>query len=163
MNATGLSLVSCPWLVIMCSLYNVRKKSYKWMLILVRLSACVHPSACLSVFFNSRTTWGIFTKFDICIKLMEPLQIHIFQYPIYLSIWLSVCLCPSVRPSIRSSLRPSIHLSVCLSVCVWLYSPLLNLGHFFSFLILFTVGRTPMTGDQPVARPPPIHRTTQTE
>jgi hypothetical protein len=30
----------------------------------------------------------------------------------------------------------------------WLYSPLLGLGHFFSFLILHTVGRTPWTGDQ---------------
>jgi hypothetical protein len=28
---------------------------------------------------------------------------------------------------------------------------------FFSFLILYTVGRTPWTGDQPVARPLPAH------
>jgi hypothetical protein len=34
---------------------------------------------------------------------------------------------------------------------------------FFSFLILYTVGRTPWTGDQPVERPLPIHRTTQTQ
>jgi hypothetical protein len=33
-----------------------------------------------------------------------------------------------------------------------------DLGHFFSFLILYTVGRTPWTGDQPVARPLPAHR-----
>jgi hypothetical protein len=33
----------------------------------------------------------------------------------------------------------------------------------FSFLILYTVGRTPWTGDQPVARPLPTHRTTQTQ
>jgi hypothetical protein len=38
---------------------------------------------------------------------------------------------------------------------------LLNLGRFVSFLILYTVGRTPWTGDQPVARPLPTHRTTQ--
>jgi hypothetical protein len=44
-----------------------------------------------------------------------------------------------------------------------LYSPLLGLGRFFSFLILYTVGTIPWTGDQPVARPLPIHRTTQTE
>jgi hypothetical protein len=37
---------------------------------------------------------------------------------------------------------------------------LLDLGYFFSFLILYTVGRTPWTGDQPVARPLPTHRTT---
>jgi hypothetical protein len=29
--------------------------------------------------------------------------------------------------------------------------------HFFSFLIVHTVGRTPGTGDQPVARPLPAH------
>jgi hypothetical protein len=40
---------------------------------------------------------------------------------------------------------------------------LLDLGRFFSFLILYTVGRTPWTGDQPVARPLPAHRTTQTQ
>jgi hypothetical protein len=31
------------------------------------------------------------------------------------------------------------------------------------FLDLYTVGRTPWTGDQPVARPLPTHRTTQTQ
>jgi hypothetical protein len=37
---------------------------------------------------------------------------------------------------------------------------LLDLGRFFSFLILYTVGRTPWTKDQPVTRPMPTHRTT---
>jgi hypothetical protein len=32
---------------------------------------------------------------------------------------------------------------------------------FFSFVILYTVGKTPWTGDQPVARPLLTHRTTQ--
>jgi hypothetical protein len=41
-------------------------------------------------------------------------------------------------------------------------SPPLWLGCFFSSLILYTVGRTPWTGNQPVARLLPIHRTTQT-
>jgi hypothetical protein len=39
----------------------------------------------------------------------------------------------------------------------------LDPGRFFSFLILYTVGRTPWTGDQPIARPLPTHRTTQTQ
>jgi hypothetical protein len=34
---------------------------------------------------------------------------------------------------------------------------------FFSFLILYTVGRTPLTGDQPVARPLPTHRRVKTQ
>jgi hypothetical protein len=33
----------------------------------------------------------------------------------------------------------------------------------FGFLILYTVGRTPWTGDQPVAMPLPVHRITQTQ
>jgi hypothetical protein len=45
-----------------------------------------------------------------------------------------------------------------LSIYLWLYSPLLDLDRFSSFLILYTVGR-----DQPVARPLPTHRTTQTQ
>jgi hypothetical protein len=40
---------------------------------------------------------------------------------------------------------------------------LLGLGRVYSFLIFFTVGRTPWTGDQPVARPLPVHRTAQTQ
>jgi hypothetical protein len=47
-----------------------------------------------------------------------------------------------------------------LLLLLWLYSPLLGLDRFFSFLVLYTVDRTPWTGDQPVARPLPTHRKT---
>jgi hypothetical protein len=50
-----------------------------------------------------------------------------------------------------------------LSSSLWLYNPLLGLGRVFSFLILHTVGRTPWTGDQPVARPLPVYRGTKTQ
>jgi hypothetical protein len=40
-----------------------------------------------------------------------------------------------------------------------LYSPL-DLGSFFSFLILYTLDGTPLMGDQPGARTLPIYRTT---
>jgi hypothetical protein len=49
-----------------------------------------------------------------------------------------------------------------LSLYLWLDSPSLDLGRFFSFLILFTVGMTPWAGDQSVGSPPHAHRTTQT-
>jgi hypothetical protein len=39
---------------------------------------------------------------------------------------------------------------------------LVDLGRFFSFLILYTVGTTLWMGDQFVARPVPTHKTTQT-
>jgi hypothetical protein len=54
------------------------------------------------------------------------------------------------------------YLSIYLTVCGCTVL-LLDLGSFFCFLILYTVGRTPWTGDQPVARPLPTHRTAQTQ
>jgi hypothetical protein len=44
-----------------------------------------------------------------------------------------------------------------------LYSPLLDFCRFFSFLILYTVGRIPQMGDQPAARPLPTQNNTNTE
>jgi hypothetical protein len=49
------------------------------------------------------------------------------------------------------------------TLLLWLYTLLLGLGRFFSFLIPYTVGRTPWTGDQPVANPLPTYWTTQTQ
>jgi hypothetical protein len=40
---------------------------------------------------------------------------------------------------------------------------LVDLGRFFSFLIMYTVDRTPWMGDQSVARLLPTHRTIQTQ
>jgi hypothetical protein len=39
----------------------------------------------------------------------------------------------------------------------------LDVGRSFSFLILYTVGRTPWKEDQAVARPLPTHRIAQTQ
>jgi hypothetical protein len=50
---------------------------------------------------------------------------------------------------------------IVLVLLLWLYSPLLGLGHFFSFSILNTAGRTPWTADQPIVGPLPAYRTTQ--
>jgi hypothetical protein len=47
-------------------------------------------------------------------------------------------------------------------IYLWLYSPLLGLGHFFSFFIFYTVCRTPWTGDQLVTRPLPTYRRAKT-
>jgi hypothetical protein len=47
------------------------------------------------------------------------------------------------------------------SIYLWLYSPLLDFDRFFSFLILYTVARTPWTGDQLIPRPLHTHSTTQ--
>jgi hypothetical protein len=49
-----------------------------------------------------------------------------------------------------------------LLIYLWLYSPCGNLP-LFQFHNLYTVGRTAWMGDQPVARPLPTHKTTQTQ
>jgi hypothetical protein len=47
-----------------------------------------------------------------------------------------------------------------LSIYLWLCN-LCGPWPLFQFLNLYTVGRTPWTVDQPIARPLPTHRTTQ--
>jgi hypothetical protein len=37
----------------------------------------------------------------------------------------------------------------CSLLSIWLYTPMLDLGRFFSFFILYTVGMTPWTGNSP--------------
>jgi hypothetical protein len=66
--------------------------------------------------------------------------------------------------TVLATFSPPFLSDVCLSLSLslWLYSTL-DLGRFFSFLILHTIGRTPWMGDQPVARPLLAHRTTQTQ
>jgi hypothetical protein len=87
---------------------------------------------------------------------------YFYEETIYLSIYLSVYLsiCLSIYLSLCLSIYPSIYLS--LSVCLWLYSPGGPWPH-FQFINLYTVSRTSWTGDQPVARPLPTHRATQTQ
>jgi hypothetical protein len=73
-----------------------------------------------------------------------------------------------VSKNVISTYLPT-YLIICLSVCLVYLAIhgsivlLLNLGRFFRFLIMYTVGRTPWTGDQPVARPLPTqNKRTQT-
>jgi hypothetical protein len=90
-------------------------------------------------------------------KALISLRIYLPTYlPIYLSTHPSIYIFfrPSVPPSIRPSILPYIYLPMSLQnfVVPW---PL------FRSLILHAVGWTPWTGDQPIARPQPIHRTKQ--
>jgi hypothetical protein len=59
------------------------------------------------------------------------------------------------KPEYEVGVITTVHLSMALQSFV-------GPCRFFSFLNLNTVGRTPWAGDQPVARPLPTHRTTQT-
>jgi hypothetical protein len=81
-------------------------------------------------------------------------------------LWLG-CVCRSARSDLRDAEfeEPSVFLAVFHFIqSSMLYSPLLGPGLFFSFVFFFyTDGRTSWTSDQPVARPLPTHRTTQTQ
>jgi hypothetical protein len=48
-----------------------------------------------------------------------------------------------------------------LHISIYGSAALVDVGCFFSFLTLYTVGMTPWKGDQPVLRPLPTYRTTQ--
>jgi hypothetical protein len=50
----------------------------------------------------------------------------------------------------------------CVFIYLWLYSPC-GPWPLFQFFNLYTVGRTPCKGNQPVARPLSTHRKTQTQ
>jgi hypothetical protein len=107
----------------------------------VCMSICI--SICLSVYLS------------VCLSVCLSIYLSI-----YLSICLSVCLCMYV--CICMYLSVCLCMYVCIYVCIYL---LLFVGPWplFSFLLFYTVGSTPRTGDQPVARPLPAHRTAQTQ
>jgi hypothetical protein len=59
--------------------------------------------------------------------------------------------------------RACMHIYTRAFIQLRLYSPLLDLDRFFSFLISYTVGRSPWTGDQYVARLLPAYGIAQTQ
>jgi hypothetical protein len=74
--------------------------------------------------------------------------------------------CVVARPVVRTQVGNQCRgvILPTLSIYLRLYSPLVDLGSYFSFLIFFyTVGRTVWTADQPVARPLPTQDNTNTE
>jgi hypothetical protein len=133
------------------------------------LSVCL--SICLSIYLSICPSVCLSVCLSIClsVRLSVCLSIYLSIYlPIYLSIclsvYLSICLSIylsiylSVRLSICLSISLSVRLSICLSIYLSIYlsmtlQPFLGPWSFFSFLIFYTVGRTSLTGDQPITRP----------
>jgi hypothetical protein len=82
-----------------------------------------------------------------------------------------VCQCPSlpyfrISQSVSQSWLSQSKEGNCkalISIYLWLYSPFVGPWPLVQYFILYTVVRTPWTGDQPIARPLPTHRTTQTQ
>jgi hypothetical protein len=127
---------------------------------------------------QARVTTG-YVIIYVVVQFIRPLSLSVFVH-------LTLFLCPHFAPlslSFPMSLNIIflfINLSTCLSLyctsiipfclpsvsdylSIYLYSPSWGLGRFFSFLILYTFGGTPWTGNQPVVRPLPTHRTSQTQ
>jgi hypothetical protein len=63
----------------------------------------------------------------------------------------------------RENLKSHTYISHHSFIHEWFYSPLLGPGRLLSFVIVYTVSRTPWTGDQPVASPLTTHGTAQTQ
>jgi hypothetical protein len=152
------------------------------------LSACL--SACLSIYLTTYVSIYLSVYLSVYLSLSIYLSIHppihpssylsiylstiylsIYYLSIYLlSIYLSIYYLSIYYLSIYLSICLSIYLSVCLSVYLSIY--LFNYPCLYSccglwllsqFLNLHTVGTSPWTVNQHVARPLPTHRTTQTQ
>jgi hypothetical protein len=74
------------------------------------------------------------------------------------------------KNQLHSSLRTTLKITAIIRKSTWCLftygftAPLfLDVGRYFSFLILYTNGRTTWTGDQPATRPLTTHRTTQSQ
>jgi hypothetical protein len=70
----------------------------------------------------------------------------------------------ALGPIIRlGSPTDNVYLSICLSNYLWLYSPFRAQAFYLVPQSFFTDGRTLWSSDQPVTRPLPKHRATQTQ
>jgi hypothetical protein len=72
---------------------------------------------------------------------------------------LMIILCQVINQNLLATLSTHMAPFLFLSVALQPFGPWL----IFSFLTLYTVSRTPWTGDQPIARPLPTHDNTNTE
>jgi hypothetical protein len=92
-----------------------------------------------------------------CFHYTHLVLIGKYAWATYLPTYLPTCLpaCLSAYLSIY------VYLSLYLSMALQFF--FVGPWPLFTFWILDTVGRTPWTGDEPVARPLPMYRTTQTQ
>jgi hypothetical protein len=78
------------------------------------------------------------------------------------AIWPTITRYKNLITEFTSIINQSENLSIYLSIYIWLYSTC-GPWPLYQFLNIYTVGSSPWTGDQPVARPLPTDRTTQTQ
>jgi hypothetical protein len=117
-------------------------------------STSIYLSVCLSIYLSIYLSVGLSICLSICLSVYLSICLSIFL-SVYLSIYLSIYI------SIYLSICLSVYLSVYLSIYLQYFCCTLAIS--FSSLILYTVGWTTWTGDQPVTRPLPTHRTTETQ
>jgi hypothetical protein len=119
---------------------------------------CWHPVQCFFMTMRDRTHI-LFENFNCELfdhppysLNLAPSDYHLFTYEKnwlwseYLSWW--------KVPKRGWTHRPQTSLT---SIYLWLYSYFVTHWPIFSFFIFYTLGRSPWTGDEPVARPLPAH------
>jgi hypothetical protein len=111
--------------------------------------------------------WDQYFSYRMCSCLSQGIKfLHLFDNMLVGCI-LDVLHVISNQPRASRSVSLSINCRpvdsfIFCSICLWLYSPC-GPWTLFQFLNLYTVGTIPCTGDQPIARPLPTHRTSQTQ
>jgi hypothetical protein len=148
--------------------YHTRRISLWEMLISIALTCCTpstpsYPHPCLACFPLLRTT-RTQREIPVTNRLIQRIKDLVYSFCVFetrnatviSSQWRNTR-CPKRITVLALPASSFMDASISLSLSLWLYSPF-NLGRFFSL-----VGRTPWTGDQPVARPLHTHRTTQTQ
>jgi hypothetical protein len=126
-----------------------------------------HSDCCLATTYKHLSCCCVTLSKKVFIALLPSSTRYNMNFPATTTTAAYICnFLATIRITTVSQSRPTISesgsiltLSRALSLSLWLYSPL-DLGGFFSFLMLYTDSKTPWTGDQPVARPLPTHRTT---
>jgi hypothetical protein len=101
------------------------------------------------------------------VKLTTPIDLVPWLIMVELYLHSAICLhdiVPNYVVEYRNNFTLLLRVNpISSSIYLGLYRPFVGSWSIFGFLILHTVGRTLWTGDQPVARPLPTHRATQTQ
>jgi hypothetical protein len=112
----------------------------------------IYSSIYLSIYLSIYVSMYLSTRLSTRLSIYPSTRLST-RLSIYLPTCLSVSLCLSVLQTVHPSIHPSIYLCSCCSP-VGAYG-ICEMLRFTSVSQLKTIGRTPWTGDQPVAMPLP--------
>jgi hypothetical protein len=158
-----------PWDKLLYSLFSSLNPSFHWRFI----SGEFQFVACIFAHNNLRTAKRLFLRFDIVEWRPFPFCVKIGQHwvTLHVNTYRRFCQHPQRYSSVprwirfdQKSRRRVKHTFFVQIFSLWLYNPIQALGRlhetfrFTSVTRSRTVGRTPWTDDQLVARPLPVHK-----